>query len=101
MTDAAWNHLFSMIEVVALAWIGYLTAKNRAMNVTNSDKLDSVVSQTNGMSSHLIGLQKVVSHAAGVADEKADQAIREARATPIESRVGPDRLNAGPTDKPA
>ncbi len=100
MTDAAWNHLFSMIEVVGLAWIGYLTARNKAMNVVNSEKLDNVVSQTNGMSRHLVELQAKTSHAAGVADEKADQAVRELRATPLESVVGPDRLNAGRTDKP-
>ena len=95
MTDTAWNHLFSVIEILGLAWIGYLTSRNRTMNVTNSEKLDGVIQQTNGMSKHLVNLTAKTSHAEGIADEKR----RVANLTPLESVVGPDRLHSGSTDR--
>jgi hypothetical protein len=93
MTEAAWNHLFNVVEVIALAWIGYLTTKNRQMNISNSEKLDTMKDQTDGLTDHLVRLTGEAEHAKGKIEERAEERARVLLSGPLEARVGPDRIH--------
>ena len=109
-TPFDWTGLWQFAQFAITSVIGYLMwRQTHAINVTsskvdtavelgtaNSGKLDNVVSQTNGMTHHLVALQDKVSHAKGMKDEKA-----RAASGVFQDHVGPDRLNAGKTDEPA
>jgi hypothetical protein len=103
MTSDDWHYLIQAVQVIALAYIAYLGNQARKQGIDTHDLMNSRLTQ-------LLDITKSQAHAAGLLEGQAtreaevgraaERGFQHGRETPLESRVGPNHLNAGPTDRP-
>lgn len=98
MSDAVIVELIRGLSLMIPAVCSWLALKQ---SKKNSVAIEAVKAQTNGLTEHLVAITATSSKAEGKKEEKEEEEIRRKMITPLESRVGPDRLNAGPRDRPA
>jgi hypothetical protein len=134
MNKFDWPGLWQFLQFALTSIIGYLMWRVRQtageaslsagqanysakqaveLGLSNSNKIDGVIKQTNGMTTHLVALQAKTSHAEGLiqgmAAEKASQAVRDTShaAGVADEKVSQadrekwDRTNVGQTDRTA
>jgi hypothetical protein len=115
MSDANIDHLIQAALAVALAYIGYMQAqtkglqiKSNALQEQNHDMLNSHLAAFRAEREKAGDVQSQLSYAQGqAAGPDVAQSSLLPRPGPLDGRLGPDPLHAqeplhsGPTDRPA
>jgi hypothetical protein len=91
------NHLINVFEAIVLAYIAYLGHKNAAAQAENHKLLNSHLTAYKEDKDRTSQALQDLAYRRGQDDGPTASKLSP---SPLESRVGPNHLNAGPTDRP-